>query len=433
MPHVSPRSPRARLSSSSGRARSYSPCRFATTPMLLSDRASPRGRPAGGRAPCSPQTTPCRDRIALLDRRNAATIPRPWPADRGRLPSRWPAAALQPAAPLAEVASQRPEAPQRPPRRRAVSASPPASSQPSAARKLSCSSFQLGPPGGLLRPAQLRLRPFGQRQVVGRRAAGAGRRLAAASRRSSANSRIVSSIVEARLARRAAPPAAAGSCRPATPARPARRSRGRRPSPQTASAASSVQPPTKTASRRNSALLGRVEQVVAPGDRAAQRLLAGRQVARAAGQQRQPAAPAAPAAPAGESSATRAAASSIASGRPSRRAQISATAGGVLVREREVRLDGLRPLDEQRHRRDTATGARRRRQPLPARAAPAAAPGTRARRGAQQRPAGDQHLQPRRGRQQVGHHRRGRQHLLEVVEQQQQRAVVKELLEVSSS
>ena len=56
---------------------------------------------------------------------------------------------------------------------------------------------------------------------------------------------------------------------------------------QTASAASSVQPPAKTARRANSCLLRSREQVVAPVDRAAERLLARRQVARPARQQLQ--------------------------------------------------------------------------------------------------------------------------------------------------
>ena len=49
-----------------------------------------------------------------------------------------------------------------------------------------------------------------------------------------------------------------------------------------------VKPPAKTASRRKSACSSAGEQVVAPGDRVAHRLLPGGQVARAAGQQRQP-------------------------------------------------------------------------------------------------------------------------------------------------
>ena len=67
----------------------------------------------------------------------------------------------------------------------------------------------------------------------------------------------------------------------------------------------------------------------------------------------------------------------MASGRPSSRAQISATAGAFSARQREVRLDCLRALDEERRpprpRRARSSG----RQPLPDPAAPAAARGTR--------------------------------------------------------
>ena len=72
-------------------------------------------------------------------------------------------------------------------------------------------------------------------------------------------------------------------------------------------------------------LLLRGEQVVAPGDGVAHRLLAGRQVAPAAGQQRQPLLQPGQQRPGG-STLTRAAASSIASGSPSSRRQIAATA-----------------------------------------------------------------------------------------------------------
>ena len=60
------------------------------------------------------------------------------------------------------------------------------------------------------------------------------------------------------------------------------------PARRSASAASSVKPPTKTARRRKRTCSAVVEQVVAPADRAAHRLLAQRQIARAAGQERQP-------------------------------------------------------------------------------------------------------------------------------------------------
>ena len=70
-----------------------------------------------------------------------------------------------------------------------------------------------------------------------------------------------------------------------------------------------------------------VEQVVAPGDRATQRLLARRQVATARGQARRADARAGVRIASGDSSLTRAAASSIASGMPCSRAAIAATAG----------------------------------------------------------------------------------------------------------
>ena len=60
--------------------------------------------------------------------------------------------------------------------------------------------------------------------------------------------------------------------------------RARSAGPQTASALSSSQPPTKTDSRASRRRSPGVEQVVAPGDRAAQRLLALGQVARSGGQ-----------------------------------------------------------------------------------------------------------------------------------------------------
>ncbi len=75
----------------------------------------------------------------------------------------------------------------------------------------------------------------------------------------------------------------------------------------------------------------------------------------------------------------RAAASSMASGSPSRRRQISATAGGVLLGEGEVGLGRLRPLDEQPHRLVLRSAARAARAGSD-RAGRAAARDTRARR-----------------------------------------------------
>ena len=189
--------------------------------------------------------------------------------------------------------------------------------------------------------------------------------------------------------------------------------------PQTASAASSVQPPAKTASRRKSVCSSGVEQVVAPGDRVAQRPLPRRQVARAPGQQRQRCVPAVPAAPAAARALTRAAASSMASGSPSSRRQIAATAGGVLLREREVGLDGLRPLRRtgappRTGRARSAAGAarvgqRQRRHGNSRSPAAAAAPGWWPAPSAAGRPRADR---PRRGA--------ASSDLLEVVEHQQQ-------------
>ena len=71
---------------------------------------------------------------------------------------------------------------------------------------------------------------------------------------------------------------------------------------------------------------GRIEQVVAPVDRPAQGLLPRRCVPRAAIEEAEAACRAAPGSPAGGSRRTRAAASSMASGSPSSRAQIAATA-----------------------------------------------------------------------------------------------------------
>ena len=78
-------------------------------------------------------------------------------------------------------------------------------------------------------------------------------------------------------------------------------------------------------------LLG-VEQVVAPGDRVAHRLLAGRQVARPAGQQRQPLAPAGPAAPAARAPC---------SGRRPARSPAAARPGGGRSRRRPRAFAGV--------------------------------------------------------------------------------------------
>ena len=135
--------------------------------------------------------------------------------------------------------------------------------------------------------------------------------------------------------------------------------------PQTASIASSRAPPAKTAKRAKSCCSSGVEQLVAPVERRPQRPLALGQVAR----RRRSGAPgdrrAGRGSPAGRGSASRAAASSIASGSPSSRAQIAATAPATLLVER--RTPDWSPAPARRRARSRSAPA-------------AAARGTRARR-----------------------------------------------------
>ena len=121
----------------------------------------------------------------------------------------------------------------------------------------------------------------------------------------------------------------------------------------------------------------------------------------------------------GGSSLIRAAASSIASGSPSSRWQISATAGAFSLVTREVGPDLARPRDEQGHRLVLAELRRRRERSRPRQRqrrhrqlllAPQPQPG----------PAGDEDRQAGRGGEQLGDDRGGLEHVLEVVEHQQQ-------------
>ena len=98
---------------------------------------------------------------------------------------------------------------------------------------------------------------------------------------------------------------------------------------------------------REARLLVVAEQVVAPVDRRAQRLLAGGRVARARAERAERVVQAVGDL-AGESSPQRAAASSIASGRPSTRRQISATVAAFPSAELEPGIVGSRALAEQR-------------------------------------------------------------------------------------
>ena len=124
----------------------------------------------------------------------------------------------------------------------------------------------------------------------------------------------------------------------------------------TASAASSVQPPAKTARRRKSACSSAVS-------RSWLQAIVSRSVCCRAGasrgppveqaQRRRRGAPEPLQQRRGGSALIRAAASSIASGSPSSRAQIGRDGGGVVGREREVRADARRPVDEERDGRVT--------------------------------------------------------------------------------
>ena len=119
--------------------------------------------------------------------------------------------------------------------------------------------------------------------------------------------------------------------------------------PQTASAASSVQPPAKTARPREELPVLRAEQVVAPVDRRAERLLARRLVARPAGEQLE-----APLEP-GEQRLRREQLRARGRELDRERQAVEADAdlgdrGRVRGRHGEVGLDRLRALDEERDR-----------------------------------------------------------------------------------
>ena len=125
---------------------------------------------------------------------------------------------------------------------------------------------------------------------------------------------------------------------------------------QTASAAPSGEAADEDRERPEGTLLVWIEQVVAPGDRVAQGPLTGWQHragrrsgaggdGRAVSQR------------SGSSTRVRAAASSSASGRPSSRAQIVATAARVRRGKCEVGANSLRPLHEQRDGTDAGASA----------------------------------------------------------------------------
>ena len=274
----------------------------------------------------------------------------------------------------------------------------------------------VGPAAG-----EVRLRLLGQGQAPGR-VRGADRvssPLAASC--SSPNSRTVSSMRVARLAA----------------VRPSRHRRSRLWSTRTAEPVEHVESSVSAGADR----LGRLQRAAAgeDGQAAEQRLLrggrAGRSsrrsrrassaggpaVARPAGQQRQPAAPAAPAAPGGEKQLDPRRGQLDRQRQPVQPPADLGHGRGVLRRSgRSPAGRPARRCDEQAHRRHLRPVVCHRRQAARVAAAPAAAPGTRARRQTQRRPAGDQHRQPRAGRQQLADQRGRRQHLLEVVQHQQQ-------------
>ena len=139
----------------------------------------------------------------------------------------------------------------------------------------------------------LRLRGLSQLQVIHRvRAMHSPRPHRLESRRSAANSRIVSSIVNRGSSTPGSEEASTRDTTRLLSTSDARISRtllsSGIPGPQTASAASRVKPPAKTASRPNSARSSGLEEIVAPRDRVAQCLLPLRQVARPAREQGQP-------------------------------------------------------------------------------------------------------------------------------------------------
>ena len=245
--------------------------------------------------------------------------------------------------------------------------------------------------------------------------------------RSAAYSRTVSSIPTRGSPSAGRLAAAAGSCRagtasPSSTARPAGGSPGAPAAPaapHTASAASSVQPPAKTASRRNSACSCGVQQVVAPGNRARiVRCRAGRSCDPpvSTGRRRSRRSSSA----AGGSSCSRRPPAPCASGSPSSRAADPRHRRRVLRRHHEAGVDACARCTKSCHRRAPVPAARR----VPSCAGvgqgqrrqrvlllPAQPQGGAARR---------QHPSPGQAVQQRDQGRPRRQHLLEVVQQQQQ-------------
>ena len=305
--------------------------------------------------------------------------------------------------------------------RRPSSTSPDSSDQASAARMLPFSSSSRSSQAAWLGAGQLRLGRLGELEEA-RRGAGRARPRARRARRAArARTRGSSRASRSAARRRRSRPGGRGSCRRARRRRRApRRTRARaaRRRPPRRSRAS--MPPTKTPSRANERLAAVVEQVVAPVDRVAERRPA---PLAAAGEQRRAARSSRPTIASGVSSFTRAAASSIASGMPSSRRQISATASAFSSVSSKLGLAACARSTK------SCDGGASRPSPSPRRRARASGgTGVLALAAhAQRRPARHEHLQPRRGREQLGDERRRRQHLLEVVEHEQRRLVAEAL------
>ena len=204
-------------------------------------------------------------------------------------------------------------------------------------------------------------------------------------------------------------------------------------SPATASAASRVQPAGEDGEAAEEAVRSGVEQVVAPGDRVAHRSQPGGLVARPAVEQRQAAVEA------GQQGCRR---EDAGPGRPPARSPGAGRPTGGRSRPRSRRWPRSRRKSGRLLARAGRRGGpprtapvRRRSRPIARRpAVPAAARGSRARpetRSAARLVTSS--VKPRTGGQQLGDERRRGDHLLEVVEHQQQAPVAEECLRNRSS
>ena len=195
-------------------------------------------------------------------------------------------------------------------------------------------------------------------------------------------------------------------------------------SPATASAASTVNPPANTPKRANivrapRSSRARLHEIVSANVRWRSGRSRGPPVSSSNGCASRATISA------GDSSLTRAAASSIANGRPSTRAQIALTAPAFAVRKAEIRAHGPRPLKEELDSRIDAQrvefvallgiGQREWRDRKFVLARQSQAP-----------PTGGQDFEQRASSEQLGHHHRGGRNVLEVVKDEQHPPVEQE-------